>query len=788
VTAIEPPASGERVRRRHGDLILTGRGGYLDDVELPGMLHATFLRSTEVHARIVKVDVSPALTMPGVRHVMTGAQATEHVTIVPHFYDPAVVGGRTTDFTCMAVDRVTHEGEAIAVVVAETLAQAEAARDAIRVTYELLPGVLDCEAALGPDAPLVFEEWGTNELADIPFTEGDPDTAFASAPHVLEDELRIQRYNTAPMETRGYIAAWGLDDRLTFYASTQNPHPLRTHLSRLLGINESLIRVIATRLGGGFGHKFHGYPEEPVIAAVSRIVGAPVKWLETRAESMFVGGREYVHHFSVAYDDDGKILGLRDRVLGNIGTLGTLGGWGMAYVAGMAFPGPYRVKDYEVHAVPVVTNKPPWNGAIGYGKESAALALERMIDLIAQDLDLDPADVRLTNFIQPDEFPYWTRAKRLDSGNYPGALNQLLEMADYPEQRRMQRAQRDDGRLIGVGIAFELCPEGGDFPGALIRGYDTSTVRVAPGGNVTVLTGVTSPGTGNETGIAQVVAREFGIPVEQVTVMQGDTDVSPYGFGNFSSRSMNVGGGSAVLAARDVRKRMAKAASILLEADAESLRFADGRIQVPGTEGMSFSEVALEIYNRAIAIPQIDEPQLESTRTYGPPNMLHVPDEEGRTSGYPTFPYSAHLARVEIDAETGCVKVPAYASVHDCGVVINPTFVEGQLFGSIAIGIGGALWEELPYDSGGHLGAQTFKQYLTPRAPDLPVIQHGTQITPSPFTVLGTKGAGESGVAGAVSAIANAVNDALVPLGVRVHQMPLSPPRLLRAINRGRTR
>jgi carbon-monoxide dehydrogenase large subunit len=499
---------------------------------------------------------------------------------------------------------------------------------------------------------------------------------------------------------------------------------------------------------------------------------------------MLVGGREYVHTFEVAFDDDGRVLALRDRVLGNIGSLGSLGGWGMAYVAGMTFPGPYRIKDYEVHAVPVVTNKPPWNGAIGYGKESTALALERMMDLIAGDRGLDPADVRRVNFIPADEFPYWTRAKRLDSGNYSGALDLLLELGEYRRRRAEQQHARAHGRLAGVGIGFELTPEGGDFPGTLVRGYDTSTVRVDPGGDVTVLTGVTSPGTGNETGIAQVVAGELTLDVDAVTVLQGDTDVCPYGFGNFSSRGMNVGGGSALIAAREIRTRMTDAAAALMECEPDEIALAHGSFRSEAGLEMTFAEVALAVYTRSLAVPRIHQPQLEATSTWGPANLLHVPDEEGRTSSYPTFPYSAHLAIVDVDRETGVTRIERYCSVHDCGVVINPTFVEGQLFGSIAMGIGGALFEELPYSADGRLQTQTFKHYLTPRAPDLPEIVLGSQETPSPYTVLGTKGAGESGVAGSIAAIANAVNDALAPLGIHVHDMPLNPPRLLDAITK----
>ena len=778
------PPDPARARRKGGELMLTGRGGYLDDVVMPGMLHAAILRSPHARADILGTDLDAARAMPGVRLALDGAQLAEHLPRIAHLFDPAAFGAHTASFRALAVDRVIHEGEPVAVVVADTLAAAEAARDAIQVRYASSQPVTDMRAALKPASPLVFEDWGTNALGDFPFQEGDPDAAFAGAPHVVEGEIRIQRYNTAPLETRGYVASWGDDGRLTFYASTQNPHPLRTLLATMLGISESDIRVIATRVGGGFGHKFPGFPEEGLLAVVSRIVDAPVKWLETREDCMLVGGREYHHTFAAAYDDTGRILALRDRVLGDVGALGAGGGWGMVYVAGMTLPGPYKILDYDIRAVPVVTNKPPWNGAIGYGKESATLLLERIVELIAADLGIDSVNVRMVNFIPKDEFPYWVGAKRLDSGDYAGALRQLVELGDLEQRRRTRAERRARNELPGLGLAFELCPEGGDFPGSLLRGYDTATIRVDPAGAVTVLSGVTNPGTGNDTGIAQVVAGELGVELGQVTVRQGDTDVSPYGFGNFSSRGMNVGGGSALLAARVIRERLARAAAVLLEIDAADLEFVAGRIRPRGAgEGIAFGEVANKVYGMSIAIPGIDEPQLEATRTWGPENMLHVPDERGRTSGYPTFPYSAHLAEVELDRATGVVTIHDYTCVHDCGVVINPTFVEGQLQGSIAMGIGGALWEELPYDRDGRLGARTFKQYLTARAPDLPRVRLGHQVTPSPYTLLGTKGAGESGVSGAVAAIANAVNDALSPLGAVVHEMPLTPPRLLAAIN-----
>jgi carbon-monoxide dehydrogenase large subunit len=782
---------GDRARRMQGDLVLTGRGRFLDDIELPRMLHAAVLRSPHPHARILRVDTSAAARSPGVRAVLTGADALPLSGPIPHYFDPAIPGGKTHGFRCLAVDKVLYVGQPVAAVVAETLAEAEAALDALRVDYEALPFVLDAHQALRDDAPLLFEDWGDNVVIRNVFQEGDTERAFASAPYVLEDEIHIQRYGTSPMETRGYVAHWDEDDRLTFYGSCQNPHPLRSNLATMLAVPETQIRVIATRMGGGFGHKFHGYPEEPLVCVLSKMTGAPVKWLETRADSLLVGAREMAHRFAVAYDGDGRILAIRDRIVANIGALGSMAGWGMSFVAGMAFPGPYRVKNYDVESVAVVTNKAPWNGARSYGKESATLALERMVDLIAQELALDPVIVRRRNFIESHEFPYWTAAKRLDSGNYAGVLDKALKLAGYDDRRAEQRQEHGRGRLLGIGVAFELTPEGGDFPGDLSRGFDTSTVRVHPSGKVSVLTGVTSPGTGNETGIAQLVALELGVPIGDIAVVQGDTDSCPYGYGNASSRSLNLGGSAAVLAARDVRERMAVAAAVLLEMEtATEMVFSDGWISAAtdAERRLPFAEVARTVFTQAIAIPAISEPQLESTRTYAPTNLLHIPDEAGRVSPYPTYPNSAHISVIEVDADTGVVKVLSYAGVDDCGTVVNPTLVEGQFLGAIAMGIGGALWEDLSYGPDGRPRTETFKQYLLPRAPDLPHIAIGSQVTPSPFTLLGTKGAGEGGVAGAVASLTNAVNDALRPLGVTVRKMPLSGPTILAAIRAGARR
>jgi aerobic carbon-monoxide dehydrogenase large subunit len=770
--------------RRDGDLLLTGRAEFIDDLALPGMLHMAILRSPHAHARIRRIDVAACARRPGVRGVLTGEQAKSMTTPLPHFFDPSLIGAKTAEFWCLAVDRVRWQGEPVVAVAADTLANAEAALESIEVEYEPLPAVLDVDSALEPDAPLVFEEWGDNVLGRFPFVDGDAAGRLAQAPHRIRDELRIGRHQSTPMEPRGYVGWWTAAGRIKFWGATQNPHPLRTNLATTLGVPESRIHVVATRLGGGFGHKFNGFAEEYLVCLMSRVTDVPVKWIESRAESLLVGAREFVHRFEVGFDDDGVVLAITDRILGNIGTLGTWGGWSMVFPAGMTFPGPYRITDYEVEAAAIVTHKAPWSGYRGYGKEQTAVVLERMMDLVANHLELDVAEVRRRNFIQPEEFPYWTTAMHLDSGDYPSALEHVLEISEYDDLRARQADELAVGRHFGVGVAFELTPESGDFANSFVRGFDASTVRVSPSGGVSVYTGVTSPGTGNETAIADLVAREFGISSEMVEVVQGDTESCPYGFGSFSSRSLSTGGAAAVLAARDLRSQMAAAAAVLLNCDVDGIVFKDGAVRSCERvdKALTFAELADTIVRQGLAVPGLDEPLLEATRIDRPHNFHHIPDEQGRSSAYPTFPYSAHVALVELDVETGVVRVERYAAVGDCGVIINERFVTGQLYGAVAQGIGGALWEEQAYDAGGTCLTTTLKHYLVPRAIDLPTFVVGHRVTPSPFTLLGTKGAGESGIGGAMAVITNAVNDALRPLGRRAHRLPLTPPTLLAAI------
>lgn len=779
----ESRRSADRPLRRDGDRIVAGKGEYLDDLAPAGTLHTAILRSPHARARITSIDTSAAGCKPGVRAVLTGQDEDTDVAL-EHFFDPGKFELNTSRFTILAREDVRWAGEPIAAVAADSLAQAEAAVEAIDVQYEVLPAVFDARKALEDDAPRVFEDWDDNAIGRFPFTSGDADAKIAAAPHTLRHTVEIGRHQSTPMEGRGYIADWR-GSRLSFWGSTQSPHMVRTYLATALGLPEERIKVVAPRLGGGFGHKFAGYAEEALVCLLSKSAGAPVKWLESRRDSLLVGARECSHDFEFGFDDTGRLLGFKDRMLGNVGCLSTWGGWPMIYVGGMTFPGPYTCGDYAVEAIPVVTNKAPWNGYRSYGKEQVAVVMERVMDLIARHLGLDPVEVRRVNFVPSDAFPRWTPTAHLDSGDYQGAMDNLLELCDYPALLERRELNRSMDTLIGVGVGFELTPENGEILNSWSREYDTSTVRVNPTGGVSVLTGVTSPGTGNETTIAYLVARELGIRCDRVEVIQGDTDTCPFGFGSFSSRSLTTGGSAAILAARDVRARMESGARVLLDLPEGDLVFVDSEVRAADDprKHIGFGELAEMIYKMSLGTPGLENPLLESTRVDQPQNYLHHPDEQGRTSTFPTYAFSAHLAVVEVERDTGVMHLTDYFAVDDCGTVINPHFVEGQVNGALAQGLGGAAWEESVYDTeAGRLVADSFKAYLVPRAPDLPTFRTRNQQTPSPYTLLGQKGAGDGCVGGAMAALTNAVNDALAPVGGELSVLPLTPPRILTAI------
>ena len=783
---------GQRAMKLKGDQFLTGRAEYVNDLELLGTVHMSVLRSPHAHARIKSVSLDKVRQDPRCIAALDGEGAKAEANPIPHFISAAVFGGKHNDVRILAAGKVTYKGQPVAAVVAPTRGDADALLALIEVDYEVLPHVLDGDEALKPGAPLLYEAdgWTDNVVIQIPFVEGDVDAALASADIVIEDEFYNHRYSTQPIETRGYIGVFDTrSGNYTFYGAAQNPHPMRWVMSATLGVDEHQIRVIAPNVGGGFGLKMPGHAEESLVLVMSRLIGGkPVKWIEERNEALLLGAREHVHRFKVGATKDGKIVALRNHFVANVGSVSACPGWGMSFLTALSFPTGYKVPATDVMVTVVTTNKAPWQAARGYGKEGAQVVMERIVDMVAEATGIDPAEVRRRNLIEKHEFPFKTNSGlNIDSGDYHAGLETALKMLDYSGFPARQSAARAEGRSLGFGIAFELTPESADIPGTIVGGYDTSTVKMDPSGKVKLLTGVTSPGSGNDGGIAQIVADILGVDYESIDVVQGDTDVCPYGFGNYSGRSMVSGGNAALLAARDIKTKLAKVASSMLEAAEDDLVFDQGRITVAGTDkSVGIKDVANAIYTLAFATAHMVEPPLEATRVYKPDNIIHFPDEKGRIQPYPTYSFAVHVAEVEVDEETGKVDLQRFGVLHDCGNMINPTFVEGQMHGAAVMGFGAALSEESKYDADGTLLANKFKTYMMPRANEIPMVEIEHQVTPSPFTLLGVKGAGEAGVGGAAAAVVNAVNNAIGHSGARLRRTPAAPPYVLAAIKEAR--
>jgi len=773
---------------------VTGKGKFVADVYLPGMLHAAILRSPYAYAKINSINTKKASRHPGVVAVVTGIEAAKLSKPIPFMYSPTGFGSKTADVYGLATDRARYVGEPVAAVVAVNKLVAYEALELVEVDYTPLTPVVDAERALEPGSPLVYEPWGDNLLLKMSFRGGDVDRAFKEADYVIKDSLKSHRYTGVPIEPRAYVADYDrANGKLTLYATTQQPHPLRTTLAAALDIPENNIRVIQPDVGGAFGVKTPPYQEEILLPILAISTGKPVKWVEERRENFLAGGhaREMVHHFEVAFNRDGRVVGLREKMIADTGAPSPLIGWGMAFVGAIHIPGVYKIENVEVESLMVVTNKAPWNAYRGYGKENSNLLMERCMDLVARKLGISPIETRLKNFVQPHEFPFkQVSGQVLDSGDYPKVLNRLLQMSEYDELREERERLRRQGKYVGIGVVFEVAPGGACLPDSYITGYDGTTVRVAPTGKVTVLTGITSPGTGNETMIGQVVADELGTSIGDVSVIQGDTDMCPYGLGNFSDRSTIVGASSAMLAAKDIREKMLKVAASMLEASPEDLDIEESRIFVKGVPSkfLKFADVSQAIYRRPYDCAIDIEPGLEATRYFRTLNATHIPDEQGRISTYPSYPNMAHLAFVEVDGETGEVKILKYAAVHDCGFVMNPMMVEGQLHGGIVQGIGGALYENLVYDDSGQLLTTTFMDYPIPTSMEVPRIEVANHETKSPFTPYGTKGVGESGPVGAPSVLISAVEDALSSLGVKITELPLTPNKVWELIRDAKRR
>jgi carbon-monoxide dehydrogenase large subunit len=784
------PSSGRRIPSVTNRPLVAGRATFVNDLLPAGLTWIAFLRSPHAHARIRSIDPAAARSMPGVVRVLTGADVLASLAPIPSGADAEAMGARSSTWQALAIDRVRYVGEAVAAVVAEDRWTASAALDAIDVDYEELPTVADARAALDPASPRIEPSWPDNVRLHRVFGSGDVDGAFAAAERRATGTARVNRISGVPIEPRGSVASYEpYGGVLTYWDTTQQPHVLRTFLAETLRMSESAIRVKMPSVGGAFGLKQPLYQEGAIVGLAARLVGRPVKWIEERAESFQAGGhaRDTAFDYEVAFRADGRVTGLRVRVVADVGAPTSLLGWTMAFVTAYHIPSAYDIPNTEVELTAVVTNRCPWAPYRGFGKDAACFLMDRVMDHVARETGVDRAEVRRRNYIPPEAFPYSRPGGAiLDSGDYPAVLLRLLDSVGYAEFPARQAHARARGQRIGLGIAQELTPQGVAIPGSRMNSaYDGATVRIAPRGDVTVLTGVTSPGSGNETAIAQIAADALGCRFETVRVVQGDTDLSPYGLGNYSSRSVMIGGSAVRMAALQLREKLGHVAASMLEARDEDVVAADGWFMTAGVpeRSVAFEVVVDEIYCHTFGRHADGvEPGLEATRYYRIDNIYHQPETQGRFSTYPTWPNGAAACVVEVDPETGVVRILRYVLVEDAGTIINPLLAEANLHGGIAQGIGGAMFEGISYDEGGQLLTATLMDYTIPTAVEIPRLEIGHHSTPSPFTPLGTKGVGESGLSSAPAALAAAIENAFPELDLRLTELPLTPHRIWRAI------
>lgn len=763
-----------------------GQATFVDDLRPAGMLHMAVVRSTRAHARLLAIDTTRAASLPGVVRILDGREASSLLATLPYqFGVPELLGAESRSLQALPTDEVRYVGEPIAVVTAENVRAARVAAAAVTVHYADLPALFDPRRFLGVE-PLNAED-ASHVIAENHFRSGDPDVSLERAPHVLGAEFTVGRSSAAPLETRGYLAEWHPQSgRLTVHASHQQPFQLRAELAEVLGLSPKSIRVVVPNVGGSFGLKMTGQVEEPLVCLMSMVCARPVKWIETRAECMLGGAREQVHRVRVGFDGDGRVSTLVDEMVVPVGARSVSPGWRQAYVSAASLPTAYDIAHVDIRSRVVETNLPPWHSCRGFGKEAPIFVMERVMDLVARRLDLDPVEVRRRNLLKAGSFPHrMPSGYQVDSGDFHAVLDLVLNLADHPAA--VVAASAATGSLRrGVGVAFEITPEGGGHaagrmgPGVIptAAASENATVRIDRSGHVTVLTGVTNPGGGNDTALAGLAATELGTTADRVTLIQGDTDLCPPGTGNASSRGAAVGGAAVVLAARQLAEQLRGVVAAALHVGPSDVMLADGAAQAVGRDPIALGEVC------RLALGSSDDGWLSCSHSYRPT----PPQDPAFRYSYPYFSSGAYVAEAEVDVCTGIVRVTKLTAVHDCGRVLEPVLVEGQLQGAMAMGVGLALFEHSRFDGEGTVAGRTFKEYLIPRANDLPDFVIGHYETPAPYTLLGAKGAGEAGVGGALAAVANAVDDALHrrgDAGEPVTSIPLTPPAVLALIAEG---
>ncbi len=779
---------GEPVKRVEDPRFLTGRGQYVDDIHRPGMLHGAVLRSQHAHARIKRLDVSKARELEGVHLVLTAADLGPAGQPLPLLIaNPALTQPRTQ--RALVVDEVRYVGEAVAFVVAESRYVAEDALELIEIEYEPLPVVSSLADATTGSA-LVHADVPHNIAAHLVQVVGDPEAAFARAAHIIKERVRMDRGAAHPMETRGIVAEWDATTQsLTCWISTQGPIPIRNGLAMLFQLPEQNVKVIAPDVGGGFGPKIMMFYSEEILAPMASMrLNRPVKWIEDRLEHFISTNheREQMHEIEGAFDEHGHILGVRDTFLHDTGAFSPYGII-CPLITATQVPNNYKVPNYRVEFTVAYTNKVPVSPYRGAGRPQGVFAMERLLDKAARALSLDRAEIRRRNFVQPNEFPHEVGLifqdggpTTYDSGNYPEVQKRALKLIGWERFKKLQERWRAAGRYVGIGLANYV-------EGTGIGPYEGAHVRVDVRGHVYVSTAASTQGQGHYTTFAQIAASELGVPLEKVTVTTGDSSQFRWGSGTYASRAMTVAGSAVALAARAVREKAAQLAADLLEASPDDLEFENGVVSVKGAPGRKYSLAALAVYSNPLryafgempklpaealprqgpALPSGKEPGLEAIRYYSPPHAA--------------FASGCHAAIVEVDPSTGMVKILKYAVVHDCGVMVNPMVVEGQVFGGVAQGVGGTLYEKLVYDEQAQLRSATYMDFLIPYATEVPHIRTDHVETPSPLNPLGVKGAGEAGAIPAPSTLASAIENALEPLGIHITEVPI-PPDTLRAM------
>ncbi|HET6624777.1 MAG TPA: xanthine dehydrogenase family protein molybdopterin-binding subunit [Nocardioidaceae bacterium] len=774
---------GSARRRKEDQRLITGRAKWTDNVMLPGMLHLAMVRSPFAHAKITHIDVSEAKKSRNVVTVLTGADVADEQGALPCAW-PIAEDQKSQAHPSIAVDRVTFAGEIVAVVAARSADEARDAAELVDVDYEELPAVVDLKEAAA-DTVLAHPDLGTNKSAFWQFdsagagTGGSVDDAIRDAEVLIEREYRQQRLIPAYMEPRSY-AVDPTGEQYVMWSSTQIPHILKLMLALTLGIPESKIRVIAQDVGGGFGGKLQVTPEEVITMLVARRTGKPCKYTDTRSESMMAGhhGRDQWQKLTLAAKRDGTVTGLKVDLLANMGAYLGLVTPGIPILGAFMFIGIYKFPAYQFNCTNIFTNL-TWTDAYrGAGRPEATYAIERMMDQLAAELDMDPIEVREKNWIKHEEFPFTTVAGlEYDSGNYEAATARAKEMFGYDELRAEQKRRREsnDPVQLGIGVSTftEMC---GLAPSRVLGslnygagGWEHAQVRMLPSGKVEVVTGVSPHGQGHVTAWSQIAADRLGVPFEDIEVLHGDTQVSHKGLDTYGSRSLVVGGSAVVAAADKVIERAKPIAAHLLEASVDDIEFEAGRFSVAGTDkGIGIGELALASFS-AHNLPDGVEPGLDADATFDPSNF--------------SFPHGTHLCALEIDTETGGVKMRKYVAVDDVGNIVNPLLVEGQVHGGLVQGIAQALWEEAVHDAAGTLVSASFVDYLVPTAADTISFDTDRTVTPSTSNPLGTKGVGEAGTIASTPAVVNAVVDALQPFGVSDVQMPCTPERIWKAIH-----